>query len=246
MKKLIVLLTALAFLAINPVAMAVIVWNDGLTHIIDADLNDWVYLDYDIVTPPSPGTHVDIVDGGEVDLARAYNRSSITMTGGTVVSHLQAVGHSSIIFSGGTVGGTVQANNNGTISMTGGHSVKRVQAGGEGVVTVSGGSVEGSLNVYYDGTIYLDGTDFMVDGIELANGDKLSDFAPLVESGGHYYYISTITGILADNSPLSTHFVIANTGFYAGTANIYIIPEPGTVLLLGFGGMALSRRRRQA
>ncbi len=250
MGKLNVLVTALVVLAVNPAVMASIVYDsvdailyidDVVSHTIDYSTykDDWVFLDYNM--PGNPGTHVDIVDGGEVTLARAHNRSSITMNGGTVVRHLQATDDSSIIFSGGTVGGVLHATDNGRITMTGGHSANRVQAVGESRITMSGGSVGNSLNVYYSGTIYLDGTDFEVNGIELTNGDKLSDFVPLVEDDDHDKYIGTITGTLADQSPLNTAFFIFNTEIYAGTADIYIIPEPCSLVLLGLGGLVLRR-----
>ncbi|MCK4957900.1 MAG: SUMF1/EgtB/PvdO family nonheme iron enzyme, partial [Planctomycetes bacterium] len=169
---------------------AYIDYNDGASHTINTDLGDEVYLDFDLATPPSPGTHVNLVDGGSVLWLGAYNNSTATMTGGLIVNDLVADDNSTVTISGGEVGLWIEA----------------------------------AVN----GIIYLDGTGFEVDSTPLANGDKLSHVASLIENGNEDYYIGIITGALADGTPFNNEFYIYNTGDWAGTADIIIgtPPEP--------------------
>lgn len=266
MKRLIVLLAPVFFLVVNPVAISeTLYWDDGLFHTINDNAyeNDHIRLDYQ--TTNNPGTHLELVDGtiGQLDSHRnatitmtggsvggkleASGSSTITMISGSVGGNLTAHGGSTVTMSGGSVGNYFQARMNGIIIMAGGSVERGLEAINNGTITMSGGSV-GTLGAGINGTIYLNGTGFKVDGQTLTYGDKLSDFVPLVvyRPDGNIYdcYTGTVTGTLADGSALNTLFAIYNTGDLAGTADIYIIPEPATVILLGFGGLILRSRKK--
>lgn len=51
----------------------------------------------------------------------------------------------------------------------------------------------------------------------------------------HYGYTGTITGVLSDGSSLECTFGIMNDENGVSNANIYLIPEPCSLVLLGLG-----------
>lgn len=153
------------------------------------------------------------------------------------------------LVSGGSVA-AIDAFNNATVTMSGGSISFDLVAHDNATITLSGGSVSETIVALINSTIYLDGTDFEVTDLagkttSLSYGDVLSDFGTLaVDHLGHDYYIGNITGTLADGfSTLNNTFYISNSGDPAGTANIVIIPEPCTLLLLGLGGLVLCKRK---
>jgi len=240
MKKQVILMAVLAFLTVNTLLLADIVSiNDGMSHTINdyTYLFDTVWLDYPMAIPNFPGTHVDLVEGGVVTNLTACNNATISVTGGTVMGYLVATGNSQVSMIAGDVGWGISAYRNASLTISG------------GMVTFD---MRPDLRTNYNGTIYLEGNGFEVTDLNgnttiLSNGDKLSDFVSLVEwrpQGDIWdYYTGTITGTLADGSTLDSEFEISNTGFYEGTADIVIIPEPGSLILLGLGAVLLRRRR---
>ena len=118
--------------------------------------------------------------------------------------------------------------------MNGGSVLGDVAALGNGTLTITGGSIDGYIDAAIEGIIYLKGTNFEVNGHVLSYGDSLRDFA---YSPSPDIYVDTITGILSDGSVLNNEFQISNV------ADIIIIPEPGTLFLLGLGGLAIKKRR---
>ena len=120
--------------------------------------------------------------------------------------------------------------------MTGG-SVDGVSATDNASITVSGGVITEDLlngfNVYENGVIYIVGSNFQVNGQPISFGDKLSN----------YGLSGTISGVLTDGSSFNNTFVIHNTGNFAGTADIVVIPEPATLSLLAIGAL-FSRKRK--
>jgi len=272
MKKLIAILTTLAVLAFNPEVMAV--WiniDDGQSHTINDSTyqEDVVFLDY--YNSNDPGTHINLVSGGHVNLLHACDKSTISMTGGTIGHNLTANDNASITMSGGSVkvdlyasdyshialtGGSVEDNlyarYNSNITVTGGLIRNAIYVGENASITMSGGLADRKFIVKDSGKVYLDGSDFSItdsDGniFNLSKGDKLSEYATLVEyrpaNNIRDYYSGTIKGTLADGSAMNNIFEIYKTGDYAGTADIVIIPEPTTLLLFGFGSLIIRKRR---
>jgi hypothetical protein len=217
--------------------------QDGGSHVIDNNSyqNSTVNLDRTIAN--NPGTHVDMVDGGQVGSLGLFNKSSLTMTGGSVGGSLYGWQNSTITVSGGSIN-TFYAIDNSKVTMTGGQ-IGELAAGFNSTMTISGGSFD-TIRAYYNGTIYLAGTGFKVDGQPLSYDDKLSDF-------GTFYtripwglgwisnvYTGTITGRLADGSYLNNPFYVHTDG----SAEIFVIPEPATILLVGLGMFALRKKQK--
>jgi hypothetical protein len=235
-----------AVLALQSLAISVTIdFKDGQSHTIndntyqetDTDLR----LDYGLIN--TPGTHIDLVNGGTVGgTIQAYNNASLNMSGGFVGAHVIAYDTTNITISDGHIWYHVIAHNNSNITISGGTAGNQINGGSvlanqNSIITISGGTFNQALFAANNSTIYLDGTGFQVDGQELSYGDTLRDFGN--ENEG--YLSGFITGTLADGiSQLNNPFNIETES----TANIIIIPEPTTLLLLGLGSLALLRKRR--
>ncbi len=228
---------------IIPLLMALAIFNTisiaADVHINDGgvySLNDDTYssshliLD-DIITPPFPGTHVDVEGDGDVGEILSYNNSSASIKNGSVWE-VWAYDSSTIAISGGTTW-QVYASNDSKVNMSSGKITGYLFARDNSTIIMSGGSVDIFIRVEDNGMLYLGGSNFKVNGFALENGDRLSNFA---KSG-------TITGILADGSIFNTDFNIYNTGSNAGIADIVIVPEPTSLVLVGLGSLMLRRRK---
>ncbi|MHC4212830.1 MAG: PEP-CTERM sorting domain-containing protein [Planctomycetota bacterium] len=233
-------------LAMHSSAMPVTIdIKDGQSHTINdntyQETDTHLRLDYGLIN--TPGTHVDLVNGGTVGGSiQAYNDASLNMSGGFVGGGVHALDTTNITISDGHIWYNVSAYHNSNITITGGTAGNQINGGSvlahqNSIITISGGTFNESLFATTNSTIYLEGTGFQVDGHELSYGDALRDFGN--ENG--FYLSGFITGTLADGiSQLNNPFNIEAES----TANIIIIPEPSTLLLLGFGGLALLRKRR--
>jgi hypothetical protein len=101
-------------------------------------------------------------------------------------------------------------------------------------ITVSGGTINDNIFANGQGQIILWGADFAVDGTPVGYGTLTSIF------GGDLGYdpARILTGTLANGDPIDVLFRLGDS------SSIVLVPEPTTLLLLGFGGLALLRKRR--
>lgn len=247
MTRLIILTILMILCVVNSSAMATIDINDGDFHLIDnaAYQNDMVWLDHDVIN--DPGTHLNVASGGIIGRLFAFSNAKVTMSGGTVEGELHISGNATVNMNFGSVH-DLQAYNYAAIAMTGGN-VDILAAGGNSIVTVSGGSVNDFIVVGQNGMMFLEGNGFTVTDLDgnitsLSYGDKLSDFGMFVDHITQDYFSGTVTGTLKDSSVLDVDFFVYNTGINSGIADIIIIPEPGSLVLLGLGGLLLRKRKR--
>ena len=260
MKKVIVFLIVIVVLAVNPVAMALIL-DDGLSHTISRYYSG--NLDIDPDNDIIPGTQVNLINGGQfqgsIDVYHhatlnvnggtvnsggfhAYGDSIVTVTNGLVKGYSSAVSNSTVNVQGGDIN-NLQINGNATLSMSGG-SLGAFSNYGNSIVSIFGGSIEDYLRVGDNGIIYLYGTDFEVNGQTLFYGDHLSDFVPLTYLGEtHYQKTGIITGTLADGTALNNTFQIMYWDGIIVPADIMIVPEPTMLLLIGLGGIIIRKRK---
>lgn len=199
------------------------------------------------------------MSGGQITTLAARGNSTIDMAAGIVTNVLIMSDNSVFTMSGGLLGNALAALNNSNIEMIGGQITSEINAGHNSSVTISGGNVHGGAKANNDavvtvfgglfgdifltrnnGTIYLNGTGFAVNGTPVSSGARLSEFGTLVP-GDFSFYTGTVTGILSDGSALDQEFKIYNTDAI-DNAEIIVIPEPATLLLLGLGGLVLRKR----
>jgi hypothetical protein len=227
-------------------AAAVLVFNDGGTHTINYAVYEPVYVDQ---SAPGVGTKVHLLDGGLIHAwIDAHQDSRVNILGGRVSGSVNAYGASHIAVVGGEIGGPVYSREDSRFDISGGLMGAWVQSlgssevtigGGEinlfveawdnSRVTISGGTIGGRIAAIRDGLITLVGSNFAVNGTPVGYGDFTSDYA---RNG-------TITGTLENGDVLNNPFIL--NGF---TADITFVPEPGTILPLGLGGVCWLRRRR--
>lgn len=258
-KTIVYLLTILFILIINP-AMALTL-SDGQSHSIGTYYHSG--LDLDPANDIIPGTHVNLIDGGEFfGGIYLYHHATININDGIVNAFVYAQGESIVTMTDGLIRGYSSATSNSTVNIFGGYtehfflnsnanlfmsggSLGGLRCAANSTGTVSGGSIGRDLTVSENGIIYLYGTDFEVNGQTLSYGDHLSDFVPLTYLGEtHYEKTGIITGTLADGTALNNTFSILYLNGIEVPADIIIIPEPATLTLLGLGGLWVHKRRR--
>lgn len=156
MKNLVVfnLLAILATLMFLPsLAGASITFNDGIHHTI----NDYTYgynhifLDYDMSTPPNPGTHIDLVDGGYIHGLHLYNNSTIAMSGGIIKGVVDVHNNSFVDISGGVVGLDLNLYENSSVMIRGG-GVSLVVSYGSSHISMNKGQMSGDFAVTENST----------------------------------------------------------------------------------------------
>jgi hypothetical protein len=226
-------------------AEAILVFNDGAEHIINYTVNEPVYVDQ---ASPGVGTKVKLLDGGLIQTwlnayedsrvnilggrvnasVWTYDRSNVTIIGGEIGGPILAWDTVVIDISGGVLGSWVQTFDNVEATISGGQISLFVEAWDYSRVTISGGTIGGRIAAIRDGLITLVGRDFAVNGTPVAYGDFASAYGTT----------GVITGTLANGDVLNNSFAIVHPG-----ADITFIPEPGTVLLVGLGGLLLRKRR---
>lgn len=192
------------------------------------------------------------LSAGEIQFLRMYGSSSFSMSGGVINGNCSFYGASSVTVAGGRIGETLYVNDNSAANISSGLIGKDIQVFDNSSIWFSGGQVQKILWAVENGTIYLVGNDFSVTNLNgittaLSYGDRLSDYASFVNQpiGLEDYYTGTINGILSDGSVLTNRFYLMTFGSHAGTGDIIIVPEPGTMGLLAVGAVAMVRKRRQ-
>lgn len=225
--------------------------NDGTIY-LGSNINDYITLDYHTVN--SPGTHLELVDGGSAYYVNAYGYSSVTISGGSIEQSLEMRGINSVIINNGSVGGVwigddstlqiydgtisygIESMGNSTTIINGGAIGSNVEAWGESTIEIHGGTIDQRLMALTDGTIYLYGSDFSVGGQELGLGDNLRNYGTI--NGNEIS--GTITGRLQDGSVLNNTFSIYGLDT---AANIIIVPEPATLSMMCLGILLLKKKR---
>ena len=158
----------------------------------------------------------------------AADTSNVTITKGDI-NWLSAANSSEVIMSGGAVGGPMEASLNvhdeARLTLTGGYVV-RLGAWDSSRIVIDGGAV-GRMSAHHSSSITFHGTDFQVSGGLSLDGETVLG-------------TGLLTGKWFDGTAFS--MPISNHG---PDATIRVIPEPATLALLAFGGLAIVRRRRR-
>jgi len=163
-----------------------------------------------------------------VDLGTIVN----LVTGGNISGHLRVKDGGRLNVSGGIVRSSLSAWGNSLVTVTGGNIDGYLQACGASTVLYSGGQVQKDFEMWGYGRLIVSGSNFAIDGNPVVFGEYS---CPGANCNG------LLTGQLASGELFANEFWIHDR-----LSKLVLAPEPATLLLLGFGGMALLRRRRQA
>ena len=229
--------------------MGWIQYNDGGTYDITTTINDDVWVDY---LAPGMGTTVNLLPGGAIGSSyelQAYEDSIINVSGGSINDILRAYDRTKVDISDGSTwilfahdssqvdisGGSItmfRAHNTSQVTISNGSISFFLFAHDSSQVDISGGSIGADL-YSTQGIITVFGSDFMVDGQPVNYGSISSIFG-----GGYGEEPSRrLTGTLLNGGTIDSEFYIAGGG------QIFLVPEPTTLLLLGLGGLVLRRRK---
>ena len=194
--------------------------DDGLNHLVNDNIyeTDEVFLDFYIDN--EPGTHLELADGGTINWLFPYKNSTAVVTGGLIRNNLEAFGNSTVNVYGGSIAGDLTSYDS-------------------SIVEVVGGSIVDDLIAWNNGTIYLYGTDFKVDGQNINYGDNLRNYGTFY--GAHSEWLrGVVTGTLQDGSSVNNDFFVR---VEHPNADIIVVPEPATLLLLGLGALIMFKVR---
>ena len=177
------------------------------------------------LAPPNPANVISTAIG---DLALVQN------VGCDVVSQGRPCpmpgGPTKVALVNGGVVGSLEARESSSIAMSGGRNDGVIYAFDTSSVELSGGTIFGDIIALDSSNITIFGTDFAVDGAPVGYG-------PLSTKTG------ILTGTLLSGDPINNYFChsACNQIFIDNpTGLIALVPEPGSLVLLGFGLVALA------
>lgn len=251
----------LALLATTGAARADVIFEDGKPHVFDDTCNElWVRNNF-----WDEPTRVEVVSGANVNYARAYDTSELTVSGGSIHYFLRAYDSSQVTVWGGNIV-VVDATESSRVTVLGGDIPDKLHAydssqvtisGGiihylwvenSSQVTVSGGSITGPLNVCDGSQVTVSGGTIGGDWAILSTLTVVgSDFSiegrPVglgeYDTGGRDSVYGTLSGTLLGGETFTNEFSIHGDG------KLVLIPEPATLALLAVGSLVLLRRRRR-
>jgi len=227
-QAILVLVMVVLYSVLSANVEAVVVFDDGLPHDIATYINDIVEVRDNSV---GDATTLNLLLGGQIQWQLyVYDNSYTNIFEGSIENDLWFYDESQISISGGAIKTHLTAHGHSRVEISGAifgenYTNEINRAYDYSTITISGGEfgVDTRFGALNNGRIVIHGTDFNYDYGTYTH----SDFPSPV------YF----TGILANGDPINNSFQISDS------ASIVLTPEPATVLLLGFGGLALLKKR---
>ena len=154
------------------------------------------------------------------------------VSGGNITGTLSVYDGGRLNVSGGIVQNSLNAWGNSIVTVTGGNIDGYLQACGASTILYSGGQVQENFEMWGYGRLIVSGKNFAIDGNPVVFGEYT---CPGANCDG------LLTGQLISGENFANEFWI-----HGYLSKLILVPEPATLLFLGFGGMALLCKRRQA
>ena len=223
-------------LASSPV-LGDLIFNDGGVHNIDYWIGEDVQVDY---LAPGMQTTINLLDGGSTGSFYNIMASRINISGGSIGGSLGAYDRSQVHISGGSIGRSLVANDTSQVHISGG-SIDYLHLYESSRVDIYGGSIAENLDNYLFpagqltnlAILTIHGSDFTVNGVAFGYGELFGPGGGYSPPGNGYQ----ITGMLVSGELIDNYYYIGYN------AKIILIPEPATLLLLGFGAVIFRRKR---
>ncbi len=231
MKRIIVIIPIVIFAVLVGPTVADYPWvflDDGNYHLVD----DFTYqsneVSLDEYTVNSPGTHLELVDGGLVGgFIAGHNNSRITVSGGDA-GGLWGGGNSFITMTDGMTYWVVLVGTS-VAELSGGTLGGDLEGCHDSYIDVIGCSVSGSLRVEDNSLMVLHGF-FSVGGQFVQNGDSLKDYGTM--TANQERITGTITGKLKNGTALNNSFSITLDPYGMLFDSDIIVQWPSVELLL--------------
>jgi len=253
MKSSVFIFMTTALLALLPL-QAQLTYDNGTTNVVDTTINNFISVENSSGGDPTTATFntgaevtgdfmdltvavgdtsiVIINDGVFAQDVASFDSATLSIFGGSLNDDLVGLGNSVINFYDGTLADDIEALGSSTINLLGGSYGQDIETAG-GTIDISGGTLAangtgGGLFTDENGTIILQGFSFSVNGSAFTTSGTVSDLS------------GTLSGTLADGTTFSNIAFDrdpSGDGSEFGTLQIMIIPELGSLTLMGVAGL---------
>ena len=151
--------------------------------------------------------------------------------GGQITRWIEVFDYSQVNMSGGSIGFELFTWDNSQANISAGSIAYDLNTSDDSEVFVSGGTIGDGIDVRHNSEVTIYGTDFEVDGVPVDYGQITT---------GSINEFGRLTGILTGS--LQNGDTLNNIFYIEPDAAIFLVPEPGTLILLGLGSLIMRKK----